>query len=152
MVVAEADLHAVMVWLQAPVLPALLALMAPFLPAHSRQHNPGASLSKRFSFAAELAQDAQLEDSLGRAYRTVLEVELTQLVQVQGMAKEYILERQGLVNTAFQMAQQLQLADEVVFDAVLIMDRVMSTGTAHNTNLGSLVVAAALQVGQAGTD
>lgn len=62
------------------------------------------------------------------------------------MVDEYVSERKGLVHTAFQLAAQLDLAEEVVFDAVLLMDRVMSTGTAHDSNLGNLFVAASLRV------
>lgn len=145
-VVAEADMFAALAWLRSAELPELLALLVPTPSGSSRQPSPLGPSQKRISFAAELSEDAKLEDSCRRAYNTVLEFELAQAVHPQNMVAEYVAEREGLIHTAFQLAQQLDLAEEVVFDAVLLMDRVMSTGTAHDSNLGSLFVAASLQV------
>lgn len=145
-VVAEADMFAALAWLRSADLPELLALLVPPSVSGSRQPSPLGPNQKRISFAAELSEDSKLEDSCQRAYNTVLEFELAQVVQPQSMVDEYVAERESLVQTAFQLAAQLDLAEEVVFDAVLLMDRVMSTGTAHDSNLGSLFVAASLRV------
>jgi hypothetical protein len=146
MVVAEADMLAALAWLHSPDLPELLALLVPPSVSSSRQPSPMGPNQKRISFAAELSEDSKLQDSCQRAYNTVLEFEMAQVVQPCSMVDEYVAEREGLILTAFQLAQQLDFAEEVVFDAVLLMDRVMSTGTAHDSNLGSLFVAASLRV------
>lgn len=146
MMVAEADMLAVLAWLRNADLPELLALLVPFSAGSLRQPSPFGANQKRISFGADLSDDRRLQDSCQRAYNTVLEFELAQMVQPQSMVDEYVAERKGLIHTAFQLASQLDLAEEVVFDAVLLMDRVMSTGTAHDSNLGSLFVAASLRV------
>lgn len=147
-VVAEAHMFAALFWLRNADLPELLALLVPpSVGQGARQPSPlGSANQKRVSFTAELADDSKLQDSCQRAFRTVLEFELAQVVQPQAMVDAYVAEREGLVQAAFQLAAQLDLAEEVVFDAVLLMDRVMSTGTAHDSNLGSLFVAASLRV------
>lgn len=145
-VVAEADMVATLDWLRSPELPEFLALLVPPSAANSRQPSPLGQGPKRISFAAELADDAKLEDSCQRAYHTVLEFELAQALQPSSMSPEYLAEREALISAAFKLAQQLELAEEVVFDAVLLMDRVMSTGTAHDSNIGVLFVAAALRL------
>jgi hypothetical protein len=139
-------MFATLAWLRNSDLPELLVLLVPPSVSCSRQPSPLGPNQKRITFAAELSDDSKLEDSCQRAYNTVLEYELVQVVQPQSMVDEYMAERAGLVQTAFQLAAQLDLAEEVVFDAVLLMDRVMSTGTAHDSNLGSLFVAASLRV------
>uniref|UniRef100_A0A383VDG4 PROP1-like PPR domain-containing protein n=1 Tax=Tetradesmus obliquus TaxID=3088 RepID=A0A383VDG4_TETOB len=154
-VVAEAPCHAALDWLRSCELQGYLALlMPPSLPA-SRQPSPlgssssgggGAGGPKRLSFAADLAEDAQLELSCARAYQTVAEFELGQLLQPANMSCEYLAERDACIAAAFGYAEQFELAEEVVFDAVLLMDRVMSTGAQHDSSLGRLFVAAALRI------
>lgn len=144
--VAEADKAAAVAWLRSADLPELLNLLVPISAAASRQPSPLGQGQKRISFGADLSEDAKLQDSCQRAYNTVLEFELAQDVQPCNMVAEYVAEREELIQTAFQLAQQLELAEEVVFDAVLLMDRVMNTGTAHDSNLGNLFVATSLRV------
>lgn len=134
-------------WLRCPELHEALALLVPCSAAASRQPSPlGQAGMKRMSFATELGEDAKLEDSCQRAYNTVLGFELAQRLDAGAMVPEYTAEREALIGSTFKLAGQFELADEVVFDAVLLMDRVMSTGTAHDTALGGLFVAAALRV------
>jgi hypothetical protein len=151
-VVAEAPSHAALDWLRSCELPGYLALLVPPNLPNSRQPSPlgGSSSSsggpKRLSFAADLAEDAQLEHSCARAYQTVAEFELGQLLQPANMSCEYLAEREACISAAFGYAEQFELAGEVVFDAVLLMDRVMSTGAQHDSSLSMLFVAAALRV------
>jgi hypothetical protein len=150
-VVAEAPCHAALDWLRSCELPEFLALLMPPTLPNSRQPSPLGSTSsssgpKRPSFAADLAEDAKLEHSCARAYQTVAEFELGQLLQPANMSCEYLAEREACINAAFGYAEQFELAEEVVFDAVLLMDRVMSTGAQHDSSLSGLFVVAALRV------
>lgn len=151
-VVAEAPAASMLAWLRCPELPEYLSLLgsaAAAAAAISRQQQSqamGGGGQKRLSFAADLAEDAKLGDSCARAYHTVVEVELGQLLQPSNMAIEYLAERGACVSAAFKLAEQLELPEEVAFDGVLLMDRVMSTGTQHDSSLSMLFVAAALRV------
>ena len=46
---------------------------------------------------------------------------------MQNMSFAYLQRRPELVNTALSYAQQLLMKDEVAHDAILLMDRTMST-------------------------
>lgn len=146
--VADTPMAAAIEWLCGPELPEYLALLVPpAAAAANRQPSPLGNAQKRLSFAADLSEDGKLEDSCHRAYQTVVEFEMGQLLQPANMSCEYLAERNVCINTAFKLAEQLELAEEVVFDAVLLMDRVMSTGAQHDNSLSMLFVAAALRVG-----
>jgi hypothetical protein len=54
--------------------------------------------------------------------------------------------RASYIDTAFAMAETLSLRPETTYDAVLLMDRVMATGTSLTDGLSRLFVAAALRV------
>lgn len=138
-------------WLCSPELPEYLTLLVPPNAANSRQPSPLGAAQKRISFAADLAEDSKLDDSCQRAYNTVVDFEMAQLLQPASMSCEYLAERESCIDAAFKLAEQLELADEVVFDAVLLMDRVMSTGAQHDSSLSMLFVAAALRVSFKGT-
>eukprot|EP00879_Flechtneria_rotunda_P015835 GHRR01016558.1.p1 GENE.GHRR01016558.1~~GHRR01016558.1.p1 ORF type:complete len:553 (+),score=244.72 GHRR01016558.1:98-1660(+) len=142
---AEAPVSAALGWLKSPELPEYLALLLPSSISNRRQSSPPGGPHKRISFASDLAEDAQLEDSCQRAYNTVLDFELGQLLQPANMNTEYLAEREACISAAFKLAEQFSFADEVVFDAVLLMDRVMSTGAQHDSSLSMLFVVAALR-------
>lgn len=133
-------------WFCSPELPEFLTLLVPPNTASSRQPSPLGTGQKRISFAADLAEDSKLDDSCQRAYDTVVDFELAQVLQPASMSCEYLAERENCINAAFKLADQLDLAEEVVYDAVLLMDRVMSTGAQHDSSLSMLFVAAALRV------
>ena len=63
-----------------------------------------------------------------------------------GLSAEYLQERPALAAAAFALGDQLQLAEEVPADALLLLDLVMAAGTEHVPALGSLMVAGALRV------
>ena len=47
--------------------------------------------------------------------------------ELQNMSFAYLQRRPELVNTTMTFAQQLRMKDEVAHDAILLMDRTMST-------------------------
>lgn len=145
-VIAEASMPAALEWLCTPELPEFLTLLVPPNAASSRQPSPLGGTQKRISFASDLAEDAKLDDSCQRAYNTVVDFEMAQLLQPASISGDYLAEREGCINAAFKLADQFDLAEEVVFDAVLLMDRVMSTGAQHDSSLSLLFVVAALRV------
>lgn len=146
LLIAEASVPAAVEWLCNPVLPEFLALLVPPNMANSRQPSPLGGMQKRISFAADLADDTKLDESCKRAYNTVVEFELAQMLQPANMSCDYLADRESCISAAFKLAEQFELSDEVVFDAVLMMDRVMSTGAQHESNLSMLFVAASLRV------
>lgn len=44
------------------------------------------------------------------------------------MGSSYVCQRNGLVEMAIGLGRRLSLKDDTIHDAVLLMDRVMSTG------------------------
>lgn len=44
------------------------------------------------------------------------------------MGSSYVCQRNGLVDMAIGLGRRLSLKDDTIHDAVLLMDRVMSTG------------------------
>lgn len=133
-------------WFCSPELPEFLTLLVPPNTANNRQPSPLGAAQKRITFATDLAEDSKLDDSCQRAYDTVVDFELAQVLQPSSMSCEYLADRSSCIEAAFKLAEQLELAEEVVFDAVLLMDRVMSTGTQHDSSLSTLFVASALRV------
>jgi len=145
-VVAEAPIAAVLEWLKSNELPEHLALLMDPVAASSKQPNLPGLGHKRISLQPELAEDARLEDSCVRAFQTVTDFERGQHLQPANMSQEYLAQRGACIAAAFKLSEQLELVEEVAFDAVLLMDRVMSTGAAYDSSMSMLMVTAALRV------
>lgn len=144
--VAEAPIAAVLGWLKSPELPEHLALlMQPAAPNSKQAHSLGPG-HKRISLQPDTAEDARLEDSCMRAFKTVLDFEQGQQLQPANMSQEYLAQRGACIDAAFRLSEQLELVEEVAFDAILLLDRVMSTGAAYDSSMGMLMVTAALRV------
>jgi len=86
--VAEAPLTAVLEWLKSPELPEHLALLIQPVAASSKQPNPLGPGQKRISLQPEVAEDANLEDSCMRAFKTVIDFEQGQQLQPADMSQE----------------------------------------------------------------
>lgn len=136
---------ALVAWLQdRRALHERLALVVPPSAAHAAGAKQFSQGTRCRALASELAEDALLEGSCRRAFEAAQACQLAQ--PPTALDAMYLAERPALVSRGMSLAAELQLPDEVAFDAVLLMDRVMSTGAEHNPALGSLVVAAALRV------
>ena len=77
-----------------------------------------------FDFSKESAVERRCSD----AFAAVQHFEKTHCLALQHMALPYLQRRPQLVATCLNQAAQLGLKDEVSHDAVLLMDRTMSTG------------------------
>ena len=77
-----------------------------------------------FDFSKEAAVERRCSD----AFAAVQHFEKTHCLALQHMALPYLQRRPQLVATCLAQAAQLGLKDEVSHDAVLLMDRTMSTG------------------------
>ena len=77
-----------------------------------------------FDFSKEAAVERRCSD----AFAAVQHFEKTHCLALQHMALPYLQRRPQLVATCLTQAAQLGLKDEVSHDAVLLMDRTMSTG------------------------
>lgn len=69
-----------------------------------------------------------MERRCSDAFAAVQHFEKTHCLALQHMALPYLQRRPQLVATCLNQAAQLGLKDEVSHDAVLLMDRTMSTG------------------------
>ena len=77
-----------------------------------------------FDFSKEAAVERRCSD----AFAAVQHFEKTHCLALQHMALPFLQRRPQLVATCLTQAAQLGLKDEVSHDAVLLMDRTMSTG------------------------
>ena len=77
-----------------------------------------------FDFSKESAVERRCSD----AFAAVQHFEKTHCLALQHMALPYLQRRPQLVAICLNQAAQLGLKDEVSHDAVLLMDRTMSTG------------------------
>lgn len=82
--------------------------------------------SSRGDFAAELAAEAALEKRCREAYSAVKAFEDTHNLSVQNMGYSFTAARAGLVAALLDAGASLGIKDDVVHDAVLLMDRGMS--------------------------
>ena len=84
----------------------------------------GNSSMDDFDFSKETGVERRCSD----AFAAVQHFEKTHCLALQHMALPYLQRRPQLVVTCLSQAAQLGLKDEVSHDAVLLMDRTMSTG------------------------
>ena len=84
----------------------------------------GSTSMDDFDFSKETSVERRCSD----AFAAVQHFEKTHCLALQHMALPYLQRRPQLVASCLQQAAQLGLKDEVSHDAVLLMDRTMSTG------------------------
>ena len=137
----EAPVANVQQWLQSPELPQKLANL--HLPASTT------ITDKKMNYSTgppELAAEGTLEAQCLEAFKTVKGFEASHAFDAASLSPDYLSSRTQAVETAFRLAQSLQLGEEVAFDAVLLMDRVVSTGLTPDDGLMDLLVTACLRV------
>ncbi|KAI8473520.1 MAG: hypothetical protein J3K34DRAFT_518985 [Monoraphidium minutum] len=153
-VTVEAPMAAFTQWLSGPELPqALSALLLPAALASGQQaaaaaREPGGKRGGGGGGGGGVdvcQSDVGIEAQCAEAFNTVTHFELTHRVEVQGMSAEYLQARPSYIEAAFAMAAGLGLRQETAYDALLLMDRVMATGTSLADGLSRLFVAAALR-------
>jgi hypothetical protein len=137
----EAPVANVQQWLQSPELPHKLANL--HLPASITVTD------KKVNYCSgppELAAEGTLEAQCIEAFKTVKGFEASHAFDPATLSSEYMASRAQAVEAAFKLAESLQLGEEVAFDAVLLMDRVVSTGLTIEDGLMDVLVAACLRV------
>ncbi|KAL3156639.1 hypothetical protein ABBQ38_000922 [Trebouxia sp. C0009 RCD-2024] len=133
--VMEGSGEEVAAWLTSPAFEARLFTCFPCTNITPSSANQGASLDHAnalansssmddFDFSKETAVERRCSD----AFAAVQHFEKTHCLALQHMAVPYLQRRPQLVATCLTQAAQLGLKDEVSHDAVLLMDRTMSTG------------------------
>lgn len=76
--------------------------------------------------AGDLSSEAALEECCQAAFAAAKEFETSHCLSMQAMGSDYTNARSGLVAQLLDAGRQLRLRDDVVHDAVLLMDRAMS--------------------------
>ena len=95
-------------------------------PRRKSSSGSGPSTSIINSIAADLATETKLDKRCQEAFAAVKEFESNHCLSVQSMGNAYTAARAGLVTALLGLQDKLQLRDDVVHDAVLLMDRAMS--------------------------
>lgn len=118
-------------WMRSSSFTAMMASLFPPMPdaaALQRSH-----MVKQLELAAQ--KDCQL------AFEAVRRFEASHNLQLQNMGVSFLQQRGALVGSILQKGGQLRLPDEVVHDAVLLLDRAGSTGVqvgpGHTAGAGS---------------
>jgi hypothetical protein len=78
------------------------------------------------SIPADLVMEGKLDKSCQDAFAAVKEFENSRCLSVQSMGAAYTAARPGLVMALLGLQSKLGLRDDVVHDAVLLMDRAVS--------------------------
>ena len=89
-----------------------------------------------------LAEDLETEARCREAFMTVRQFEETHTLNYELMGHDYLEQRHDLVRMAFSIGNHYDLKEETVHDAVLIMDRIMSTGVKIKEGIWTVFVAA----------
>jgi hypothetical protein len=96
-------------------------------PASGRKGSAGgSSASITSSIAADLVTEGKLDKRCQDAFAAVKEFENNHCLSVQSMGAAYTAARPGLVTALLDLQSKLGLRDDVVHDAVLLVDRAMS--------------------------
>lgn len=150
--VMEGGGEEVAAWLTSPAFESRLFTCFPCTNIIPSAANQGASLDHvnalgngtmdDFDFSKEAAVERRCSD----AFAAVQHFEKTHCLALQHMALPYLQRRPQLVATCLTQAAQLGLKDEVSHDAVLLMDRTMSTGLEVKDDYMNLVAAACVLV------
>jgi len=89
-----------------------------------------------------LSDDMTTEARCKEAFTAVKHFEDTHRLSFQVMGQGYLQQRRELVEMALGLGRRLQLKDETIHDAVLLMDRVMSTGVRIQDGVWTVFLAA----------
>jgi pentatricopeptide repeat domain-containing protein 1 len=114
----EASGPQVAAWMRSSSFTAMMASLFPPLPDAAALQQP--HIVKQLELAAQ--KDCQL------AFEAVRRFEASHNLQLQNMGMSFLQQRGALVGSILQKGGQLRLPDEVVHDAVLLLDRAGSTG------------------------
>ncbi|KAL3162889.1 hypothetical protein ABBQ32_009337 [Trebouxia sp. C0010 RCD-2024] len=93
-----------------------------------------------------LKEDASVEGRCSEAFAAVKRFEESHKVAAQSMCAEYVAGRKECVRLAMSHAAAFGFKDEVLHDAVLLVDRTMSSGTALPPTVLPLLVAACILI------
>jgi len=89
-----------------------------------------------------LAEDLETEARCREAFMAVRQFEDTHSLRYDLMGQGYLEQRRELVYMAYGIGNQYDLKEETVHDAILIMDRIMSTGVKIQDGVWAVFVAA----------
>lgn len=89
-----------------------------------------------------LAEDLETESRCREAFMAVRQFEDNHSLDCELMEKDYLMQRDQLINYAFIVSNKYDLKEETIHDAVLVMDRIMSTGVKIQDGVQSVFVAA----------
>ncbi|KAL4419865.1 hypothetical protein ABPG75_006963 [Micractinium tetrahymenae] len=131
-----------------PALAAAAAAAAAAVAGLGRAPSEGSSQDD----AAGLEEELSTEARVAEAFKTVKFFEETHCLNLQVMSYGYLQQRPELISLACSIGEQLALPDEMVYDAVLLLDRVMSIPLKAAEGLLGMAMAACLLVaaGQSG--
>jgi hypothetical protein len=91
-------------------------------------------------------REFQVSNTVAEAMGGVHQFESTHCLSLQNMGVEYIQQRSALVSSLLDYGSRLGLRDEIVHDAVLLMDRTVSSAAGVTRDVIPLIVAAALRI------
>lgn len=99
-----------------------------------------------------LAKEQQVLEECGEAFTAVQHFEGTHGLVLQNMGAAYVQQRPALISRMLDFSSRLGLKDEVVHDAVLLLDRTASTATQMQEDVLPLIAVAALVIGSKQSD
>ena len=95
---------------------------------------------------ADMDLEAQTERSCVAAFAAVTHFEKTHCLVVQNMGFEYLQKRAALAQSCVRINRNLGSPDEVAHDAILLMDRVMSTSLTFASEVFDLLAASCVAI------
>lgn len=101
-------------------------VLAGFMRQPGRKSASSSNTSITNAIAADLAAEAKLDKRCQEAFAAVKEFENNHCLSVQSMGSAYTTARSELVTLLLGLQGKLGLRDDLVHDAVLLMDRAMS--------------------------
>jgi hypothetical protein len=107
-------------------------------PGRSSGKAGSSSSSSSSSITADLATEAKLDSRCQEAFAAVKEFESNHCLSVQSMGVTYTAARPDLVKALLGLQGKLGLRDDLVHDAVLLMDRAMSASFKVRQSAGLL--------------
>lgn len=136
----QAPVAALQEWLQ---LPSTALALRQFLDQASGVRG-GVAERRKVRMNEQLSNEMELELRCLDAFAAITHFEATHRLNFQAMGQQYLQARPQYIDTVFTLGEGLSLKLETMYDAVLLMDRVMSTGIQVLDSLASLFVAGVL--------
>lgn len=96
---------------------------------------------------SSIAKEEQVLQECHEAFGAVQHFEGTHGLVLQNMSAAYVQQRPALISRMLDFSSRLALKDEVVHDAVLLLDRTASTATPFGEDVLPLIAVAALVIG-----